>query len=71
MPYVTVEPSKNKKLSDSRLIAIENISKQMNNKNYQNSIDLINQIDKNKKFFKLTIDQLNIAADFYEALAEI
>ena len=68
LPYIKIEPSKNKQLSDSRLIAIENISRELESKNYLKSINLINSIDKNTKFFKLTKDQLSIAADFNKTL---
>ena len=71
LPYIKIEPSKNKKLSDSRLKTIDNISKQIENKNYSKSIDLINSIDKENKFFSSTMNQLIIADDFSKALEEI
>ena len=71
LPYIKIEPSKKQKLSDYRLIAIDNISRQIENKNYAKSIDLINAIDKDNKFFNLTIDQLSIAVDFNNTIEEI
>ena len=71
LPYIKIEPSKNKKLSDSRLITIDNISQEIENKNYSKSINLINSIDKDKMFFKLTAEQLSIAVDFNKTLGEI
>ena len=71
LPYIKIQPSKKIKLSDKRLIAIDNISKQMENKNYDKSLDLISLIDKDNKFFKLTIDQLSIAVDFNKTIDEI
>jgi len=71
LPYIKIEPSKKQKLSDYRLIAIDNISRQIENKNYAKSIDLINAIDKDTKFFNLTIDQLSIAVDFNNTIEEI
>ena len=71
LPYIKIEPSKKQKLSDYRLIAIDNIFRQIENKNYAKSIDLINAIDKDTKFFNLTIDQLSIAVDFNNTIEEI
>ncbi len=71
LPYIKIEPSKKQKLSDYRLIAIDNIFRQIENKNYAKSIDLINAIDKDNKFFSLTIDQLSIAVDFKNTIEEI
>ena len=71
LPYIKIEPSKKRKLSDNRLIAINNIYRQIEKKNYAKSIDLVNSIDKDKKFFKSTLDQLSIAADFNKTLGDI
>ena len=71
LPYIKIEPSKKQKLSDSRLIAIDNIFIQMKNKNYVKSLNLLNAIDKDKNYFKSTIDQLSIAADFNQIVVDI
>ena len=71
MPYIKIEPSKKRKLSDNRLITINNIYRQIEKKNYAKSIDLVNSIDKDKKFFKSTLDQLSITADFNKTLGDI
>jgi len=71
LPFIKIEPSQNQKLSDKRLIAIDNIYNQIENKNYSKSIDLINSINKDKKFFKLTLSQLYIAADFNKIIGDI
>ena len=71
LPYIKIEPSKKQKLSDSRLIAIDNIFIQMKNKNYVKSLNLLNSIDKDKNYFKSTIDQLSIAADFNQTIGGI
>ena len=71
LPYIKIEPSKKQKLSDSRLIAIDNIFILMKNKNYAKSLNLLNTIDENKNYFKLTIDQLSIAADFNQTIGDI
>ena len=71
LPYIKIEPSKKQKLSDSRLIAIDNIFIQMENKNYAKSLNLLNTIDENKNYFKSTIDQLSIAADFNQTIGDI
>ena len=71
LPYIKIEPSKKQKLSDSRLIAIDNIFIQMKNKNYVKSLNLLNAIDKDKNYFKSTIDQLSIAADFNQIIEGI
>ena len=71
LPYIKIEPSKKQKLSDRRLIAIDNIVIQMKNKNYVKSLNLLNSIDKDKNYFKSTIDQLSIAADFNKTIGEI
>ena len=71
LPYIKIEPSKKQKLSDSRLIAIDNIFIQIKNKNYLESLNLLNSIDKDKNYFKLTIDQLYIATDFNQTIGDI
>ena len=71
LPYIKIEPSKKQKLSDRRLIAIDNIVIQMKNKNYVKSLNLLNSIDKDKNYFKSTIDQLSIAADFNQIIGDI
>ena len=71
LPYIKIEPSKKQKLSDSRLIVIDNIFIQMKNKNYVQSLNLLNSIDKDKNYFKSTIDQLSIAADFSKTIGDI
>jgi len=71
LPYIKIEPSKKRKLSDNRLISINNIYRHIEKKNYAKSIDLVNSIDKDKKFFKSTLDQLSIAADFNKTLGDI
>jgi hypothetical protein len=71
LPYIKIEPSKKRKLSDNRLIIIENIYKQIEKKNYAKSINLVSLIDKDKKFFKTTLGQLSIAADFNKTLGDI
>ena len=71
LPYIKIEPSKKQKLSDSRLIVIDNIFIQMKNKNYVQSLNLLNSIDKDKNYFKSTIDQLFIAAEFSKTIGDI
>ena len=71
LPYIKIEPSKKQKLSDRRLIVIDNIFIQMKNKNYVQSLNLLNSIDKDKNYFKSTIDQLSIAADFSKTIGDI
>ena len=71
LPYIKIEPSKKQKLSDSRLITIDNIFIQMKNKNYVKSLNLLNSIDKDKNYFKSTIDQLSIVADFNQTIGDI
>ena len=71
LPYINIEPSQKKKLSDIRLITINNISKEIESKNYSNSIILINSIDEDNEFFSETINQLSIAATFKKLMEEI
>jgi len=71
LPYIKIEPSKKQKLSDSRLITIDKIFIQIKNKNYVKSLNLLNSIDKDKNYFKSTIDQLSIAADFNQIIEGI
>jgi len=71
LPYMKIEPSKKQKLSDSRLITIDNTFIQMKNKNYVKSLNLLNSIDKDKNYFKSTMDQLSIAADFNQTIGDI
>ena len=71
LPYIKIEPSKKQKLSDGRLIVIDNIFIQIKNKNYVQSLNLLNSIDKDKNYFKSTIDQLSVAADFSKIIGDI
>ncbi len=71
LPYIKIEPSKKKKLSDKRLITLDNIFREIQNKNYSKSIDLINSIDKDSNYFKLTLEQLSIAFDFDRTIGKI
>ena len=43
----------------------------MKNKNYVKSLNLLNSIDKDKNYFKSTIDQLSVAADFSKIIGDI
>ena len=71
LPYINIEPSKTKKLSDKRLIVINNISTQLENKKYLEAIASIKLLDENYKFFNSTIEQLTIAVDFTKTLEDI
>ncbi len=71
LPYIKIEPSKTKKLSDRRLVIIDNALKQIENKKYTEAIDSIKLIDENKKFFSTTIGQLSIAIDFKNTIEDI
>ncbi len=71
LPFIKIEPSKKQKLSDSRLIAIDNVFIQMKNKNYKKSLNLLNSIDKDKNYFKSTIEQLTIAAEFNQIIGDL
>ena len=71
LPYIKIEPSQKNKLFDNRLIIINNTLIQIENKNYSKSLDLINLIDKDKKFFNLTREQLSIAVKFNKTIKNI
>jgi len=68
LPYIEIQPSKSKELSDSRLIIIHNISKQLENKKYIEALNSIKLIDKNNNYFISTIQQLSIALEFKDTL---
>ena len=68
LPYIEIQPSKSKMLSDSRLIVIRNILKQLEKKNYLEAAQSIKSIDENNNFFNLTIQQLSIAIEFKNTL---
>ncbi len=71
LPYIKIEPSKTKKLSDRRLVIIDNALKQIEKKKYTEAIDSIKLIDENKKFFNSTTEQLSIAIDFKNTIEDI
>jgi len=70
LPYIKIQPSKSKKLSDSRLIVIDNILKQLEKKKYFEAAQSIKSIDKNNNFFNSTIQQLSIAIEFKNTLED-
>jgi len=70
LPYIEIQPSKSKELSDSRLITINNIFRQLENKKYLEAINAIKSIDENNNFFTSTIQQLSIAAEFKNTLKD-
>ena len=68
LPYIEIQPSKSKKLSDSRLIVVGNILKQLEKKKYLEAAQSIKSIDENNNFFNSTIQQLSIAIEFKNTL---
>ena len=70
LPYIEIQPSKSKELSDSRLIVIDNIFTQLENKKYSEAVNSIKSIDKNNNFFISTIQQLSIAAEFKNTIKD-
>ena len=70
LPYIEIQPSKSKKLSDSRLIVISNILTQLEKKKYLEAVQSIKSIDENNNFFNSTIQQLSIAIEFKNTLED-
>ena len=70
LPYIEIQPSKSKELSDSRLIIIHNISKQLQSKKYLEALNSIKSIDENNSYFISTIQQLSIAIEFKNTLKD-
>jgi len=70
LPYIEIQPSKSKKLSDNRLIIIDNILTQLENKNYSEAVNSINLIDENNNFFIYTMQQLSIAVEFKNTIKD-
>ena len=70
LPYIEIQPSKSKELSDSRLIIIQNILTQLENKKYLEALNSIKSIDKNNNYFISTIQQLSIAIEFKNMLKD-
>ncbi len=70
LPYIEIQPSKSKKLSDSRLIVIGNILIQLEKKKYLEAAKSIKSIDENNNFFNSTIQQLSIAIEFKNTLED-
>ena len=70
LPYIEIQPSKSKKLSDSRLIVVGNILKQLEKKKYLEAAQSIKSIDENNNFFNSTIQQLSIAIEFKNTLED-
>ena len=70
IPYIEIQPSKSKKLSDSRLIVLGNILKQLEKKKYLEAAQSIKSIDENNNFFNSTIQQLSIAIEFKNTLED-
>ena len=70
LPYIEIQPSKSKELSDSRLIIIDNILTQLENKKYLEAVNSIKSIDENNNFFISTMQQLSIAVEFKNAIKD-
>tara|TARA_B100000965_G_C19428209_1_gene685258 strand:- start:46 stop:924 length:879 start_codon:yes stop_codon:yes gene_type:complete len=70
LPYLEIQPSKSKKLSDSRLIVIGNILTQLEKKKYSEAVQSIKSIDENNNFFNSTIQQLSIVIEFENTLED-
>ena len=70
LPYIEIQPSKSKELSDSRLIIIDNILTQLENKKYLEALNSIKSIDEDNNFFTFTVQQLSIAAEFNNTLRD-
>ena len=70
LPYIEIQPSKSKKLSDSRLIAIGNILTQLEKNKYLEATQSIKSIDENNNFFNSTIQQLSIAIEFKNTIED-
>ena len=70
LPYIEIQPSKSKELSDSRLIIIDNILTKLEDKKYLEAVNAIKSIDENNYFFTSTMQQLSIAAEFKNALKD-
>jgi len=70
LPYIEIQPSKSKKLSDSRIIVIGNILTQLEKKKYLEALQSIKSIDENNNFFDSTIQQLSIAIEFKNTLED-
>ena len=69
LPYIEIQPSKSKELSDSRLSIINNITTQLENKKYLEALNSIKSIDENNTFIS-TIQQLLIAIEFKNTLKD-
>ena len=70
LPYIEIQPSKSKELSDSRLIIIHNILTHLENKKYLEALNSIKSIDENNNFFISTMQQLSIAIEFKHTLKD-
>ena len=70
LPYIEIQPSKSKELSDSRLIIIQNISTMLESKKYLEALNSIKLIDENNNYFISTIQQLSIAVEFKDTLED-
>ena len=70
LPYIEIQPSKSKELSDSRLIIIQNILTQLENNKYSEALNSIKSIDENNNFFISTSHQLSIAIEFKNTLKD-
>ena len=70
LPYIEIQPSKSKELSDSRLIIIQNISTMLESKKYFEALNSIKLIDENNNHFISTIQQLSIAVEFKDTLED-
>jgi len=70
LPYIEIQPSKSRELSDSRLITINNISTHLKNKKYIEAINSIKSIDENNNYFISTMQQLSIAVEFKNTIKD-
>ncbi len=70
LPYIEIQPSKSKEISDRRLITIHNISTQLENKKYLEALNSIKSIDENNNFFTSTTHQLSLAVEFNNTIKD-
>jgi hypothetical protein len=71
IPYVDIQPANKNNISNPVLINLKNIKSLLLEKQYGKSLVVIKDLDVGGKYFKRTLEQLQIGENFYKTLNNI
>tara|TARA_Y100001970_G_scaffold166351_1_gene203450 strand:+ start:15574 stop:16449 length:876 start_codon:yes stop_codon:yes gene_type:complete len=71
LPYIKLEPSNKNELQNEKLIIINNAFIEIENSNYEKSFKLLETIDDKNNYYNLTLQQLDLAIKFNNAIKKL